>query len=161
MRNHRRRFPMQKMAEILKVSHSGYYRFLQRSEKGFDEELFKTIKTIFQEHKGRYGAPRIHFELQKHKIPFSRYKVEKLMTIKGLRATRNRKRIKTTIPCKKGKDMIKRNFAAEKANQKWCSDITYLPTKRGFVYLAAIMDLYSRKVVGACVLEHMEQSLVV
>lgn len=154
-------FHIEKMAEILQVSRSGYYRFLQRPQKEINESLFKKVKTIFQENKGRYGAPRIHVELRKQNINCSRYQVEKLMRINGLSAAHKKKRVKTTRPLQNGNDLIKREFTAEKPNQKWCSDISYLPTKKGFVYLAVILDLYSRKVVGTCVLEHMEQSLIV
>jgi putative transposase len=148
------------MAEILQVSRSGYYQFLQRPKRAIDEGLFKKIETIFHENKGRYGAPRIHEELKKQNIKSSRYQVEQLMRMNNLSSDQKKKRVKTTIPLKNGKDLIKRDFTAEKPNQKWCSDISYLPTKNGFVYLAVILDLYSRKVVGACVLEHMEQSLI-
>lgn len=160
MRGHQSNFCIEKMAEILQVSRSGYYQFLQRPKRAIDESLLTKIETIFHENKGRYGAPRIHAELKKQNIKSSRYQVEKLMRMHNLSSTRKKKRVKTTIPLKNGKDLIKRDFKAEKPNQKWCSDISYLPTKKGFVYLAVILDLYSRKVVGACVLEHMEQSLI-
>jgi transposase InsO family protein len=160
MRGHQSNFCIEKMAEILQVSRSGYYQFLQRPKRAIDEGLFKKIETIFHENKGRYGAPRIHEELKRQNIKSSRYQVEKLMRMNNLSSDRKKKRVKTTIPLKNGKDLIKRDFTAEKPNQKWCSDISYLPTKKGFVYLAVILDLYSRKVVGACVLEHMDQSLI-
>ena len=160
MRGHQSNFWIEKMAEILQVSRSGYYQFLQRPKRAIEESLLTKIKTIFHENKGRYGAPRIHAELKKQNIKSSRYQVEKLMRMHNLSSTRKKKRVKTTIPLKNGKDLIKRDFKAEKPNQKWCSDISYLPTKKGFVYLAVILDLYSRKVVGGCVLEHMEQSLI-
>jgi transposase InsO family protein len=160
MRDQQSNFRIEKMAEILQVSRSGYYQFLQRPKRAIDEDFLTKIKTIFHENKGRYGAPRIHAELKKQNIKSSRYQVEKLMRMNNLSSDRKKKRVKTTIPLKNGKDLIKRDFTAEKPNQKWCSDISYLPTRNGFVYLAVILDLYSRKVVGACVLEHMEQSLI-
>lgn len=161
MRAHQREFTAQKMAKIFNVSRSGYYRFLQRPEKRLDEKLAQEIETIFHANKGYYGAPRIYAELKKRQIFCSRYEVEKLMKVKGLNGDHKRKkRIKTTIKTTTENDLIKREFTAEKPSQKWCSDITYLSTKNGFVYLAVILDLYSRKVVGACVLEHMEQTLI-
>lgn len=156
MRAYQREFTAQKMAEIFNVSRSGYYRFLQRPKKWIDKRLAQEVETIFHANKGRYGSPRIYAELKKRQIPCSRYQVEKLMKIKGLNGDhKKKKRVKTTIRTTTENDLIKREFTAEKTNQKWCSDITYLPTKNGFVYLAAILDLYSRKIVGACVLEHM------
>lgn len=149
MRRHQSNFRIEKMAEILQFSRSGYYQFLQRPKRTIDEVFLKKIKTIFNENKGRYGAPRIHEELKKQNIKSSRYQVEKLMRMHNLSSDRRKKRVKTTRPLKNGKDLIKRDFKAEKPNQKWCSDISYLPTRKGFVYLAVILDLYSRKVVGA------------
>lgn len=161
MKAHQREFTAWKMAEILNVSRSGYYCFLQRPKRPIKEGLAKEIETIFHANKGRYGAPRIHAELKKQQIFCSRYEVEKLMKVKGLSGDyKKKKRVKTTIRTTTENDLIKREFTAERPGQKWCSDITYLPIKHGFVYLAAILDLYSRKVVGACVLEHMEQSLI-
>lgn len=161
MREHRGIFHVEKMAKALNISRSGYYRFLQRPKKTEDQALLAQIKTIFHENKGRYGAPRIHAELMKRNIQISRYQVEKLMRKNRLEAACKKKRIKTTTPSKKsGQDLVQRDFTAKNPNEKWCSDISYLPTKQGFVYLAVILDLYSRKVVGACVLEHMEHSLI-
>lgn len=161
MKAHQKEFTAQKMAEIFNLSRSGYYRFLKKPKKQINERLAKEIETIFYANKGRYGVPRIEAELKKRQIFCSRYEVEKMMRLKGLSGDhKKKKRAKTTVRTTKENDLIKREFKAEKPGQKWCSDITYLPTKNGFVYLAAILDLYSRKVVGACVLEHMEQSLI-
>jgi putative transposase len=161
MRAEQSNLSIQKMAEMFKVSRSGYYHFLKKPEKEVEERLAQEIEAIFHVHKGRYGVPRIHAELKKRDIICSRYKIEKQMKAKGLRADhKKKKRIKTTVGTARTNDLINREFKAENPKEKWCSDISYLPTKTGFVYLAAILDLFSRKVVGACILEHMEHSLI-
>lgn len=160
MKAHQPIFSIKKMAKILHVSRSGYYHFLQKPKKTENLELLTQIKAIFHEHKGRYGAPRVHAQLKKQNICISRYQVEKLMRKAKLNADSKKKKVKTTLPSSSGQDLIQRNFTAKSPYEKWCSDISYLPTKKGFVYLAVILDLYSRKVVGACVLNHMEHTLV-
>ncbi len=94
MREHQSNFRIEKMAEILKVSRSGYYQFLQRPKRTIDEGFLKKIKTIFHENKGRYGAPRIHEELKKQNIKSNRYQMEKLMQMHNLSSDRRKKELK-------------------------------------------------------------------
>ena len=157
MRLHQKEFSIEKMAQILKVSRSGFYR----PSKDANKETFdKTLREIFKKHKGRYGSPRIHVELERRGVRCSRYKVEKRMRVLGLYAGRKKRNPKTTIPVEGSKDLLHRNFTAKTPNEKWCSDISYIPVRGFFVYLSVILDLYARKVVGWALRDHMEQSLV-
>jgi putative transposase len=156
MRSHRKEFSVEKMAEILNVSRSGFYRPLKSLEKPYDDDICK----IFKEHKGRYGSPRVHAELKRQGIGCSRYQVEKRMKILGLYSGKKKRKPKTTIGTISGKDLLKRDFIAQKPNEKWCADITYIPLKGIFVYLSVILDLYARKIVGWSLKDHMEQGLV-
>lgn len=160
MKSNQSKFSIEKMAKILRISRSGYYRFLHRSKKNENLELLDHIKSIFNEHKGRYGAPRVHAQLKKQNIHVSRYQVEKHMRNARLNANCKKKRVKTKACSSSGQDLIQRDFTAKYPCERWCSDISYLPTKKGFVYLAVILDLYSRKIVSSCVLSHMEHTLV-
>lgn len=101
MRDHQSNFRIEKMAEILQISRSGYYQFLQRPKRVIDEDFLTKIKAIFHENKGRYGAPRIHAELKKQNIKSSRYRVEKLMRMNNLSSDRKKKRVKNDNTPKK------------------------------------------------------------
>ena len=147
-------YSIRKMCQILKVSHSGYYQWCTRGEsrhKKQDLELKAKIKIIYEQHQKRYGSPRIYDELQSQKIRCSRKRVERLMREMGIKAIHKRQFKVTTksdhnYPV--AENILGRNFQADAPNQKWVSDITYIRTFEGWMYLAAVMDLYSRKIVG-------------
>lgn len=142
------------MCQILKVSPSGYYQWLSRGEsrrKKQDLELKEKIKLIYEQHHKRYGSPRIHKELRGQNIRCSRKRVERLMKEMGIKAMHKRQFRVTTKSNHNhpvANNSLDRNFNAEIPNQKWVADITYIRTFEGWLYLAAIMDLYSRKIVG-------------
>ena len=143
------------MCKTLEVSRSGFYAWLAREESQRareDRRLTALIRGIFEESRGTYGAPRVHKTLQKRGVRCGRKRVRRLMQAAGLRARTKRKfRVKTTdsnhgLPI--APDLLGQNFTAQGPNQAWVSDITYIPTDEGWLYLASTMDLFSRRIVG-------------
>ncbi len=150
----REHYPITKMVDWLKVSRSGYYKWRERepsSQSTYREVVRQAISETFDRLKARYGAPRLALELNDAGIDCSVNHVAKLMAQEGLKA-RNGKGYRYS-PNGSGinnvaKNLLDRDFNATKPNQKWVSDITYIPVKGGHVYLAVIMDLFSRKIIG-------------
>jgi transposase InsO family protein len=142
------------MCRWLSVSRSGYYKW--RNRKPSQRELRKLeaerlLAQLFARFKSRYGSPRMTVELNARGFPISENTVAKLMAGKGLRA-RNGKSYKyfpgvLARNCVSD-NLLRRNFRASRPDEKWVSDITYIKVERGFVYLAVIMDLFSRKIIG-------------
>ena len=154
-----------KMAKDLGVSRSGYYAWLGRKpsrRETEDRELLRLIIKIFEENKGRYGSPRIWSELvQEFNYRISRKRVARIMREKKIRAKRKPKRAQTTDSkhCEPvSENALARDFTAHRPAEKWVSDITYLRTLYGWIYLTAIIDLYDRKVVGWALGESLEAS---
>jgi putative transposase len=154
------------MCEVLGVSPSAYYEWVGEQEAAHarrDAELRERIQALFVQFKGRYGAPRIHSELAKEGARVSRKRVARLMRESGIRAKTARKYKATTdsnhaLPI--APNLLKRRFDVAAPNTAWVSDITYLWTRQGWLYLAVIIDLYSRKVVGWSLRERMTADLV-
>jgi transposase InsO family protein len=158
------RYTIKEMVGLLGVSRSAYYKWIRfgisSQKKDADAELLKLIRQIVEKHYRRYGSPRVHRELRnKYGIRVSKKKIARLMRENGLNARKRRKFIKTTdsrhsFPvCE---NILNRDFYAEKAGQKWVSDITYLRTKNGWVYLTAVLDLWDRKIIGWALSEGMD-----
>ena len=147
-------YPVVFMAKRLKVSVSGYYRACAAKRSAHtqrDEVLLEHIKSIFAEHKGRYGSPRVHQVLLSRGERTSQKRVMRLMRQEGLRSRVRQTRVKTTqsdVSHRKAANVLARDFSAEAPNQKWLGDITYLPTRQGWLYLAVLLDAFSRKVIG-------------
>jgi len=165
MKKLRKQFPIEKMSQVFGVTRSGYYRFLL-SHKGKraqeEEHLSKEIERIFYEHKKRYGSPRVFMELKEKGVCCSEKRVAKIMRENNLVAKRRRKWKGKRLKAKEKKpNLLNQDFKAEKKNTKWVSDITYIRTGKGWAYLCAVMDLYSRKIVGHAVKQHMKKELVV
>ena len=165
MKKLRKEFPVEKMSQVFGVTRSGYYRFLS-SHKGKrtqeEEMLTQEIEKVFYEHKRRYGSPRIFKELKEKGVRCSEKRVAKIMRNNRLIAKRRRKwRGKRMIAKEKKPNVLNQEFKAEKKNAKWVSDITFIRTVQGWAYLCAVMDLYSRKIVGHSVKNHMKKELVV
>ncbi len=154
------------MCNVLGVSPSTYYEWEREQESEHskrDAELLVLVRRIFVEFQGRYGAPRIHDELAGQGINVSRKRVARLMREAGLKAKGRRKYKATTdsnhsLPI--APNLLKRNFEVDLPNTVWVADITYIWTRQGWMYLAVILDLYSRKVVGWSLAERMAASLV-
>ncbi len=150
----RDRYPVRMMCRLLRVSRSGYYAWRTRPESSrttSDRALMPEIRRVHQDSKGVYGSPRVHAELVSNGIRIGRHKVARLMRLERLRGCpRRRFRVTTqrdpSHPV--ARNLLKQNFAADAPNRRWASDITYIPTHQGWLYLAVVMDLYSRRIVG-------------
>jgi len=152
---------------LLKVSRAAFYAHLagpsQRQRE--DAELTEQIKAVHDESKGRYGAPRVHAELHRKGHRHSRKRVARLMRAAGIRGKAPRRWRKTTIadPAAAARaDRIRRDFTADagRLNARWCGDITYIGTWQGWLYLATVIDIASRRVVGYALADHLRTELV-
>lgn len=165
---HRKDFTLAALCRQLKVSREGYYKWLKRSDnptprKDQRMETDRLVKGLFDKHKQRYGAPRITKVLNRTGIEINRKTVAESMKRQGLRAKAARK-FKATTNSKHNlpvyDNLLNQDFTATAPNQKYVQDITYLATDDGWVYLAVVIDLYSRYVVGWSMNERMNASLV-
>jgi transposase InsO family protein len=156
MKENANRYAIKKMAALLGVSRSAYYQWVRngvsRRREQADAALVRLIREIVVEHHGRYGSPRVRQELRTtYGKRVSLKTVARLMRENGLNAKRRKKFIPTT-DSKHGlyvnENLLNREFHAEKGGQKWVSDITYLRTASGWVYLTVVLDLFDRKVLG-------------
>ena len=160
-------FPVRMMCRLLCVSHSGYYDWRDRSpslRSQENEKLSEKIKGKFEEEKRRSGAKRIAKLLSTQDSPVGRHRVAKIMRLNGWRARAAKKYKATTnsnhsLPV--ATNLLQQNFSASKPDEKWVSDITYVWTEEGWLYLATVMDLYSRKIVGWSLSERMTSKLVI
>jgi putative transposase len=155
MQQYQGQYSVKKMAGELGVSRSGYYAWLSRKpgrRERENKELLRLIVQIFEGHKGRYGSPRIWQELVKEfNMRTSRKRVERLMKKHGICARRKKKWVKTTDSRHShpvAENLLARDFKASLPGEKWVSDITYLPTNGGWLYLTVILDLWDRKIIG-------------
>jgi putative transposase len=162
------RTPISISCDLLGVSRSGYYDWASRapSDRALsDAWLTEKIKQIHAENRRVYGAPRIHAELRmQHDIRVSRKRVERLMRQAGISGLALRKRGRTTIRVpgvRVADDLVERQFRPLAPNVLWIADMTYLRTWEGWLYLAAVQDAYSRRIVGWSMADHMRAELVV
>jgi len=142
------------MCRVLSVSVSGYYSWRKRPSSQREEanqRLVQQIKAIHARSRKTYGSPRVWAELRANGKNYSRKRVARLMRLHGVQAKRC-KRYKTTTQSKHSYPVaaneLNRDFNADAPNRKWVADITYVPTRAGWLYLAVVMDLFSRKIVG-------------
>ena len=161
-------WPVRVMCDALSVSPSGYYAWRSRPEsprKSANRVLLDDIQRIHARHRERYGAPRIHAELCAEGQTVGRKRIERMMRHHGIRARGPRRyRVCTTdskhsLPV--APNLLDQNFVADRANQVWLADITYIPTREGWLYLAVILDLFTRKVVGWAMRDHMRAELTI
>lgn len=164
MAAHREAFTVVGMCEALGVSKSGFYNWLENQGRGltrlqeYREKLKDRIRQFFHQSFGTYGAPRIRADLKEAGYEVSEKTVGRLMAEMNLRACPPEKFLTTTdsnhslhvYP-----DLLRQNFQVDQPNQVWVSDLTYIWTGRGWVYLSTVMDLFSRKIVGWEVTDHM------
>jgi putative transposase len=147
-------YPVRLLCELLEVSRSGYYAWIDRPaprKKIADAQLVVEIKGALVRGRGAYGSPRVHRELRAHGIHVSKKRIERLMRENGLVARQKRRFVHTTdsrhgYPI--APNVLDRNFDVQAANQAWVGDVTYIPTGEGWLYLAVLLDLFSRRVVG-------------
>jgi putative transposase len=154
------------MARVLEVSPSGYYAWRKRplsTRARADVELTAEIQAVHRESRGTYGAPRIHAELAAHGIRIGRKRVARLMRSAGLHGVSRRKQFRTTIrdaTARPAPDLVERQFTATGPDRLWVADITYVPTGAGFLYLAVVLDAWSRRVIGWAMESHLRTALV-
>lgn len=165
---HRREFPVSLMCRALEVSRSGFYDWRKRGPREHPSEeqrLRVEIRSIHRRSRRSYGSPRVHRALRKRGILCSRKRVERLMRQDGLRAKKKRRFQRTTDSNHSrpvAPNLLKRRFAVEEVgglDRVWVSDITYLPTRQGWLYLAVVLDLASRRVVGWAMKDSLETAL--
>ncbi|TVR42210.1 MAG: IS3 family transposase [Planctomycetota bacterium] len=153
---HSDEWPVTVQCRVLQVTTSGYYAWKAHPGASLpddEDRLSAMIRATFERHQGAYGVPRITKELRALGHRVNRKRVERLMREMGLSGRQHRRRFKpvTTVVDPEGPvfpDLIQRDFSASEPNQKWVGDITYLHTADGFEYLATVLDLFSRRVVG-------------
>ena len=157
--------PVARACRALAVSRSGYYQWLhaEPSERAIDDAVLAAeIKEVFHEHKGRYGAPRIRRALRRHGARPSKKRVTRLMRAQGLRGHTPRRFRKTTDSRHTKRiapNLLEREFSAPAPNQVLAGDITYISTSDGWLYLAVLLDLYSRRVVGWAMSDRIDTEL--
>lgn len=167
LKENKNRYNVKKACKTLNISRSGFYEYLhrKRSNRAIENEvLSEHIKRIFEEHKGRYGAIRITKSLEKGGFSLNHKRVGKLMRTMGLYAKGTRyhyKRYHKTTNNEERPNLLKQVFEAEGKNQIWLGDITYIHTKRGYLYLAVFLDVHSRRVVGWSMERHIKEDLVI
>jgi transposase InsO family protein len=154
------------MCHILQVTRSGYYAHRDRPAsptKLRQEQLARQIAEVHKNSRGLYGSPRVTRELDAAGVEVSENTVARLMHDQQIRAKTARKFRPTTTdsnhPHPIAPNLLGRDFSAGKPNRKWCCDITYIPTDQGTLYLAAVIDLFSRRIVGWSMAEHMRATL--
>jgi len=147
-------FSVAAMCRALQVSSSGYYAWKKRpapERVAEDARLVTEIAEAHRRSRGIYGSPRVHRELRARGVRVGRKRVERLMRNKGLQGRKKRRFVRTT-DSKHGHpiapNVLDRNFDTEAPNQAWVGDVTYIPTAEGWLYLAVLLDLFSRRVVG-------------
>jgi putative transposase len=154
------------LCRVLDVSVSGYYAWLQRpvsSRARADATLSERIRAIHARSRGTYGMPRVHAELAEAKIAVGKKRVARLMRAAGVQGVSRRKWVTTTQrdpSARSATDLVQRQFVAQGPDQLWVADITYVPTGAGFLYLAVVLDVWSRRIVGWAMAQHLQTSLV-
>ncbi len=159
-------YPISVLCRVLEVSTSGYYAWAGRQvgERAQCDALLKErIRESHKASRGTYGVPRIHFELAEQGIRVGRKRIARLMRAAGLAGTSRRKWVRTTRRDKRVRpapDLVKRDFSADAPDRLWVADITYIPTWAGFLYLAVVLDAFSRRIVGWSMATHLRKELV-
>jgi putative transposase len=164
--DHQAEYPIATMCRLLGVSPSGYHAWVkrgpsQRSET--DAVLIAEIRAAHAGSRGTYGAPRIHAELAAKDIGVGRKRVARLMTQAGLAGVSRRKFVVTTVKDggRQAPDLVERDFTAKAPDLLWVADITYIPTWTGFLYLAVVLDAFSRRIVGWSMATSLAKQLVI
>ena len=158
-------FPVTLMCRMLAVSRAGFYAWRRRpaaARTREDQVLAVAVAAIYAEHHGRYGSPRVRMELRDRGQRSGRKRIARLMRLQGLRA-RPRRRYQTSTDCRHGlpvcSNLLARRFAVAQPNTAWVTDMTYLWTAQGWLYLAVIIDLFSRRIVGWSMSERIDRKL--
>jgi putative transposase len=166
MSEHRATYPIRAMCRVLGVSASGYYAWAEREPSAraiSDAALLEQITAIHEKSRGTYGVPRVHAELKAEGIHVGRKRVARLMREAGLVGASRRKGCWTTRrdrDARPAPDLVERNFRAEAPDRLWVADITYVPTWTGFLFLAVVLDAFSRRIVGWAMANHLRTELI-
>src|SRR5689334_18597053 len=167
MRANQATFPIARMAPLLGVSRAGYYAWRDRppsTRAEADAALLRRIRTVHATSRQTYGAPRVHAGLRIEGERHSRKRIARLMRSAGLVGASHRRGGPVTTrrdeSSRPAPDLVDRNFTASGPNQLWVADITFIPTAAGFLYLAVVLDVWSRKVVGWATANHLRTELV-
>jgi putative transposase len=159
-------YPVTTMCRVLEVSTSGYYAWLKRapSQRAIvDEALTQQIREIHTWSDGTYGVPRISAELADQGIHVGPKRIARLMQAEGLQGVSRRKFVRTTErspSAQPAPDLVNRDFTAPGPDRLWVADITYVPTWAGFLYLAVVLDAWSRRIVGWAMANNLQTQLV-
>jgi transposase InsO family protein len=166
IKDHRRAFPVEAMCRVLGVSKAGFYASLVRPPSGRRkrrEELAGKVRAVHEENRGVYGSPRVHRALAARGEKVCENTVAKVMKAQGISAKAKRKFVPRTTDgdhtFAAAPNVLGRDFAADVPDRKWAADITYVPTDEGWLYLAAVIDLCSRRIVGWSMAGHMRAEL--
>jgi putative transposase len=159
-------YPVATMCRLLGVSTSGFYAWRDRPDSvraQDDAQLLERIRDIHQRSRDSYGRPRVHAELAEQGVRVGAKRVARLMRAAGLQGVSRRKRVYTTVRdahARPAPDLVQRHFSAARPDALWVADITYVPTWAGFLYLAVVIDAFSRRVVGWAMHNHLRSDLV-
>ena len=166
MKAHQAEFPVRTMCRVLGVSASGYYEWRDREPSARardDAALLESIEGHHLASRGTYGSPRIHTDLAEEGVHVGRKRVARLMRGAGIVGVSRRRFCVTTRRDRDAvvaPDLVERQFEADGPDELWVADITYIPTWAGFLYLAVVLDVWSRRVVGWCMATHLRTELV-
>jgi transposase InsO family protein len=155
------------MCNVLQVSRSGYYTWLKRPESNRNREnrkLVEQIRDIYEQSRRTYGSPRVHAELQTMGVVCSENRIARLMRLNEIAVEKKRKFTKTTdsnhhLPI--APNILDQQFEANRPDAVWTTDITYIWTKEGWLYLAIVLDLFSRRIIGWSMASSLERTLVI
>ncbi|WP_337820825.1 IS3 family transposase [Amycolatopsis sp. A1MSW2902] len=164
---HRAAYGVARLCRVLGVRRPGFYEWLaaapaREQRAAAEDRLAGEIAGIHAAHQGAYGSPRVTAELRRRGEPVNHKKVERVMRERGITGIARRRRHSLTRPDKTAAapDLIGRDFTAHAPGQRLVGDITYLPTEEGWLYLATVLDLHTREIVGHALAPHMRAGLV-
>ena len=161
-------YPIEAACRVMEVSRSGYYRWRQgviSQRQQADAQLGKTIEQAWESVHGRYGYRRVRALLKQQGITVGHDRVRRLMRQRGLSGRRPKaykpRTTQSDLAAIPAPNLVTRHFVADAVNRLWLTDITYIPTRQGFLYTAAVLDMASRKIVGLAIDDHLRAELVV
>ena len=163
---HEGKYPVRRICGLLDISRSGYYAWKNRKpsqREHINQALLDHIRRIHKRYRKAYGSPRVYAQLKKEGHSCNQKKVARLMRQDGLKGQRKYRRVITTNSKHRfpvAPNLLNRDFHADRPNQKWVCDITYIPTAEGWLYLAGVLDLFSRKIVGWEMSNYIDADLV-
>ena len=164
---HTGEYAVNRMCRVLKVSPSGYYDWRSRKPSQrtqANEHLLKAIRRVHKESRETYGSLRIHAELKREGHIVGKHRIARLMKVNGIRGKAPKRKHPRTTQRKAdalaAPNLLAQDFTTSKPNEKWLADITYIDTDEGWLYLAAVLDLYARPIVGWSMADHLRAELV-